>query len=65
MKPCLEIMRKIEDFLMGTLPPDEAQAVRWHLGRCASCKVVFRSARRVVREFAAAAQEAQPPRPVR
>jgi anti-sigma factor RsiW len=34
---CAEIERRLWEYLDGALPPEEAAAVRGHLGHCAGC----------------------------
>lgn len=34
---CAEVERRLWEYLDGALPPEEAGAIRAHLGRCGGC----------------------------
>lgn len=48
MGSCMDILRKLADYLGGTLPQEESSLVRRHLHSCKVCGLVYQSARRTL-----------------
>ena len=48
---CIEVMRKLSDYLQGRLPADEARTLRHHVGHCEGCRTVARSAQQTIRTY--------------
>ena len=48
MQDCLPVMRRLADFLKGTLPETEVIRVRAHIARCGDCRMVLDSARQTL-----------------
>ena len=57
---CIEVMRKLTDYLQGELDSDEAAAVHRHMARCHLCRLVFHSASETLRTYFPADDEAHP-----
>ena len=57
---CIEVMRKLTDYLQGNLESDEATTVHRHVTRCRRCRLVFHSASETLRTYFAADEETRP-----
>lgn len=51
METCMEVMRKLTEFLQGSLPETEARHVRSHVAECNNCRLVLRSAEKTLRKY--------------
>ena len=56
---CIEVMRKLTDYLQGNLESPEAVAVRGHVARCRQCRLVVHSASETLRTYFPADEEAR------
>ncbi len=54
---CIEVMRKLTDYLQGNLENAEATAVHRHVARCRQCRLVFHSASETLRTYFPADEE--------
>lgn len=54
---CIEVMRKLADYLQGNLADDEAASVRQHATHCRKCRLVLSSASETLRTYFPADEE--------
>lgn len=54
---CIEVMRKLTDYLQGDLKMDEAATVDRHVARCRKCRLVLSSASETLRTYFPADEE--------
>jgi hypothetical protein len=55
---CIEVLRKLTEYLQGEMSYRESQAVRHHADHCATCGVVLRSAQRTLHDYFSGKEEA-------
>ena len=48
---CIEVMRKLTDYLQGNLASNEAATVHHHVTRCPQCRIVLHSASETLRTY--------------
>jgi len=48
MSLCVEMMRKFDEYLRGTLSREEAEVIRKHVATCEVCNLVLTSAERTL-----------------
>jgi len=48
---CLEVRKRLPEFLDDAVSPQEEQKIRAHVERCDECRFVLRSARRTLRRY--------------
>ena len=56
---CIEVMRKLTDYLQGTLDTDEANSVRRHVEHCRRCDLVLHSAYETLRTYFAGSEDSR------
>jgi hypothetical protein len=53
---CLEMMRKLGDYLQQKLPPRDSELLRSHIRKCHDCRLVLDSAQRTLETYFASGQ---------